>query len=240
MSKQAVPIFESTDFALIEQNEDYVIIAKAPGVDVHRDGDEAGITEKVSLALGLDKLYLVHRLDKVTSGLMVLAKSADVCAQLAELFKAREVSKFYLAVSAKKPKKKQGWIIGDMERSRRGSWKLTSGKQNPAVTQFFSKPLQPGFRAFLLKPRTGKTHQLRVALKSIGAPICGDLLYDDVETASQEERTYLHAYGLSFNWKGEQKCYRVWPAQGEHYCSEAFSALEAEWGQPEGLPWPKS
>ncbi|MFG1491279.1 TIGR01621 family pseudouridine synthase, partial [Oceanospirillum sp. HFRX-1_2] len=164
---------------LVEHNEDYVIIAKAPGVDVHRDGDEAGISEKVSVALGLEKLYLVHRLDKVTSGLMVLAKNADSCAQLAALFKARKVSKFYLAVSAKKPKKKQGWIIGDMERSRRGSWKLTSGKTNPAVTQFFSKPLQAGFRAFLLKPSTGKTHQLRVALKSIGAPICGDLLYDD-------------------------------------------------------------
>ncbi|WP_176330177.1 TIGR01621 family pseudouridine synthase [Oceanospirillum sanctuarii] len=250
MSKQAAPNFETTDFettdfettdfTLIEQNADYVIIAKAPGVDVHRDGDQAGITEKVSQALGVEKLYLVHRLDKVTSGLMVLAKRADVCAQLAELFKAREVSKFYLAVSAKKPKKKQGWIIGDMERSRRGSWKLTSGKQNPAVTQFFSKPLQPGFRAFLLKPRTGKTHQLRVALKSIGAPICGDSLYDDAEAALKEARTYLHAYGLSFNWQGELKQYRIWPTQGEHYCSEVFLALKAEWGEPEDLPWPKS
>lgn len=240
MSKQTASTFESSDFVLVEHNEDYVIIAKAPGVDVHRDGDEAGISEKVSVALGLDKLYLVHRLDKVTSGLMVLAKRADVCAHLAELFKAREVSKFYLAVSAKKPKKKQGWIIGDMERSRRGSWKLTSGKQNPAVTQFFSKPLQPGFRAFLLKPSTGKTHQLRVALKSIGAPICGDPLYDDSEVASKEERTYLHAYGLSFIWQGELKRYRVWPTQGEHYCSDLFLALKSEWGAPEDLTWPKS
>lgn len=239
MSKLTPLTYEPFGFIVIEENDDYVVIDKAPGVDVHRDGDDAGITEKVSQVLGLEKLYLVHRLDKVTSGLMVLAKNSEVCAQLAALFKARTVEKFYLAVSAKKPKKKQGWVVGDMERSRRGSWKLTGGKTNPAVTQFFSKPLQAGFRAFLLKPGTGKTHQLRVALKSIGAPICGDVLYDDARTASQEQRTYLHAYGLSFSWHGTPRHYRVWPSLGEHYLSETFSALKLLWSEPEQLPWPK-
>lgn len=239
MSKQAVPIFESTDFVLIEQNEDYVVIAKAPGVDVHRDGDEAGITEKVSLALGLDKLYLVHRLDKVTSGLMVLAKNAEVCAQLAQLFRTREVEKFYLAISIKKPKKKQGAIIGDMQRSRRGSWKLIPGRSNPAVTQFLSQSLQPGERAFLLKPHTGKTHQLRVALKSIGAPICGDSLYDDASVALLEERTYLHAYSLSFVWQGRRRIYRFWPIDGVRYLTDAFQHLREIWSSPEALAWPE-
>lgn len=233
-----MPISEWPDFTVLEQNEDYVVIAKAPGVDVHRDEEEPGIPDKVAKYLGLEKLYLVHRLDKVTSGVMVLAMTSETCASLAALFKARRVDKFYLAVSGRKPKKKQGWVIGDMERSRRGSWKLTSGKNNPAVTQFFSKPLQPGFRAFLLKPRTGKTHQLRVALKSIGSPICGDFLYEDTAKACTEERTYLHAYVLSFYWQGQQKYYRFWPKHGEHFCSASFAALKGEWENPESLDWP--
>ncbi len=230
----------SHDFTLIAQNKAFVVINKSPGVDVHRDGDEPGITEKVSEALGGVKLYLVHRLDKVTSGLMILAKDATTCAELAELFRERQVNKYYLAVSARKPGKKQGWIIGDMARSRRGSWKLTSGKQSPAVTQFFSCSLKPGHRAFLLKPRTGKTHQLRVALKSIGAPICGDQLYDDAALASIEERTYLHAYQLHFKWQGNLHHYSAWPHQGEHFASDDFSRLRDVWSEPDGLTWPKA
>lgn len=226
------------DFTLISRNPDFVVVAKAAGVDVHRDGDEAGITEKVAAELSLPKLYLVHRLDKVTSGLMVMALSAESCAQLAALFREKQVQKYYLAVSARKPKKKQGWIIGDMERSRRGSWKLLPGRENPAVTQFFSKPLTPGLRAFLLKPHTGKTHQLRVALKSIGAPICGDALYDDAQVAAQEDRTYLHAYSLMFNWQGELCRFSHWPDAGTHFLSETFTALQEEWLHPENLPWP--
>lgn len=238
MSTQNSVISEHPHFRLIAQTEDFVVISKAAGVDVHRDGDEPGITEKVAGALGLSKLYLVHRLDKVTSGLMVLACNADVCAGLAELFRDKQVQKYYLAVSARKARKKQGWIIGDMQRSRRSSWKLTTGKTNPAITQFFSKPLQPGFRAFLLKPLTGKTHQLRVALKSISAPICGDALYDDASLAVNEDRTYLHAYCLSFLWRGEKCRYSVWPDHGRYFTDETFTALADEWAEPELLPWP--
>jgi len=229
----------NNDFEIVANHDDFVVISKGVGVDVHRDGTEAGIAEKVARALGLQQLYLVHRLDKVTSGLLLLAKSAASCAQLAELFRNKQVEKFYLAVSARKPKKKQGWVIGDMQRSRRGSWKLMTSKENPAVTQFFSQALQPGFRAFLLKPLTGKTHQLRVALKSIGAPICGDVLYDDAELAAQQGRTYLHAYQLSFLWQGRLCRYSEWPKSGEHFSDKAFEKLKAQWEDPASLEWPR-
>ncbi|MGR5488912.1 pseudouridine synthase, partial [Vibrio alfacsensis] len=83
-------------------------------------------------------LHLVHRLDKMTSGLLILAKRAEVAAQFSRLFEQRDIDKYYLAIGSKKPKKKQGSIIGDMERSRRSSWKLVNSKNNPAVTQVFS------------------------------------------------------------------------------------------------------
>ena len=89
----------------------------------------------------------------------------------------------------------QGKVQGDMARSRRGQWMLTRGASAPAITHFLSQPLSD-HHAFLLSPRTGKTHQLRVALKSLGSPILGDQMYAEATAARREERAYLHAAAL--------------------------------------------
>lgn len=75
----------------------------------------------------------------MTSGLLLVARSADAAAALGQALAARQVEKFYLALSDRSPRKKQGWVIGDMERSRRASWKLLPTRQDPAVTQFFRR-----------------------------------------------------------------------------------------------------
>lgn len=228
----------SSDFSIIDVQDDFIVINKAPGVDVHRDGEEAGICEKVAAAFGLEALFLVHRLDKVTSGLLILARSSNSCAQLAQLFKEKTIQKYYLALADKKPKKKQGWIKGDMQRSRRSSWKLVNSQNNPAVTQFFTASVAPGIRAFLLKPLTGKTHQLRVAMKSLGAPICGDLLYSDVQQAEQYDRTYLHAYVIAFELGGVSYRYCARPEQGKQFLTTQFQSVMENWQTPEALSWP--
>jgi len=173
------------------------------------------------------------RLDKLTSGALVLATSREAAGELVAQFRGRGVHKYYVALSERKPAKKMGSIVGDMQargssvcmvcsrsaptqpaelpqaapacrlvlpslpprgllmiplhflsplpylqRGRRGSWMLSRGTQNPSITRFTSaavagcdgRPL----RAFLLKPVTGRTHQLRVAMKSLGAPVLGD------------------------------------------------------------------
>ncbi len=77
---------------------------------------------------------------------------------------------------------------------------------NPAVTRFDSVPLpgrRPGLRAYLLKPGTGRTHQLRVAMKSLGAPVLGDERYAAKAAASREERCYLHCAALRFLFDGK-------------------------------------
>eukprot|EP00958_Prasinococcus_capsulatus_P027264 scaffold5337_cov411-Prasinococcus_capsulatus_cf.AAC.11 len=89
-----------------------------------------------------------------------------------------------------------------MKKSRRSQWKLTRNTASPAITQFLSKRLQTGKATdegmyfFTFKPLTGKTHQLRVASKALGAPIAGDLLYAAADDARREERTYLHAFAV--------------------------------------------
>jgi len=155
------------------------------------------------------RVFPVHRLDKPTSGLLVFARSAVTAAELSSQFASNSVKKIYIALSDKKPKKKQGAIVGDMVKSRRSAWKLLKSKENPARTSFMSSNLAPNLRLFTLTPKTGRTHQLRVAMKSLGAPILGDTLYG----GSKEPRSplFLHAASLAFQLKGRPYDYQQVP-----------------------------
>ncbi|MFO6422296.1 TIGR01621 family pseudouridine synthase [Motilimonas sp. KMU-193] len=221
-------------FELIADEPDFVVINKQAGCNFHSEQGEAGLVVTVEQTLGL-KLYSVHRLDKLTSGILLLAKSPQAAAELSELFAQRKVDKFYLALSNTKPNKKQGLIKGDMVKSRRGSWKLTKTQHNPAITHFFSFNVREGLRLFVLKPLTGKTHQLRVALKSIGAPIAGDLRYGQQAC----DRGYLHAYQLSFSYQGKDFCYQAKVLSGELFNLMEFKQCLNELDDLQTLPWPR-
>lgn len=88
-----------------------------------------------------------------------------------------------------------------MTKARRGAWKLTRSMRNPAITQFSSKNIG-AYRLFILHPKTGKTHQLHVALKSLGSPILGDTRYG----GTQAPRLFLHASEIAFTYQGEHFC----------------------------------
>ena len=219
------------------ENEDFLVAEKPPECEFHDNEQDDGFFTLLKSQFVGQKLYPVHRLDKPTSGLILAAKNIDTCNELNRLFEKHEIQKFYLAISDRKPKKKQGWVIGDMQRSRRKSWKLLNSKKNPAITQFFSKSIGPNLRAFLLKPHTGKTHQLRVALKAIGSPICGDeLYYPDVKKL---DRCYLHAYALKFELKSETFSFVSSP-KGDYYeLASMLDELGSTWQIPWQLTWPK-
>jgi tRNA pseudouridine32 synthase/23S rRNA pseudouridine746 synthase len=222
---------------IIFQNNDFIVIHKQPNTNFHSEGGEIGVFEELKQFLRLSELYPVHRLDKITSGLLVMAKNKMTNDELCDQFKNKLITKFYVAISQKKPKKKQGAIIGDMAPSRRGAFKLLTTKTNPAITQFFSKSLREGMRLFLLHPLTGKTHQLRVALKSLGSAILGDPLYSDGEACG--DRAYLHAYFLGFSVKGERYEFSAVPNSGEYFTDEIFRDAFKEYQNPCSLSWPK-
>ena len=226
-------------YDVIENNPDFVVIYKKPNTSFHSENGEPGLFETVKQREGFSELYPVHRLDKVTSGILVMAKTADVNRQLVEAFRQRQIEKYYLALSNKKPLKKQGLIKGDMSPSRRGAYKLLPAHENPAITQFFSKSIVAGRRLFIIKPHTGKTHQIRVALKSIGAPITGDALYGDSQLASMSDRCYLHAFSIAFFINGAHYRYTQMPREGDYFCDEYFSSASAEWQEPWLLSWPQ-
>ena len=216
---------------IIAQNRDFIVVNKPAGLNFHSE-ESAGLVVLVQQQLGCEQLYPVHRLDKMTSGLVVFALNKATAQRFQLLFEARRVEKFYLAISDQKPKKKQGWIKGDMVSARRGSWMLTKTQINPAVTQFISVLIRPNERLYLLKPITGKTHQLRVAMKSLSAPICGDARYADSERAKQEDRGYLHAYALRFELAGKPFEFVCLPDSGRRYLEAECTCLLTEWSAP--------
>lgn len=225
-------------YQIIADEADFLVISKFPKVHFHSQDGTAGVVAQVEQDLGI-KLFAVHRLDTPTSGLLILAKSAAAAKQFTELFTAHKVQKYYLALAKGKPKKKQGWVIGDMAKSRRSMFKLLRTKENPAITQFFSVSVGDGLRLYLLKPHSGKTHQLRVALASLGVPILGDELYG----GAVADRCYLHAYCLHFRYQDavtgwQDYTYLNMPQQGEAFQLEAVNDALALWHQPETLAWP--
>lgn len=226
----------NTYFSLVSENDDFVVINKHAGVNFHSEDGEFGVVVAAEKLLK-QKLFSVHRLDKMTSGLLLLAKSSQVANGLSELFKIQQVQKFYLAISDKKPKKSQGLIKGGMEKSRRSMWRLTRNTENLAITQFFSYSLGEGKRLFVVKPKTGKTHQIRVALKSIGSAISGDPIYA-TENAFLFDRGYLHAYQIQFVYAGHAFCFNAPPDNGDLFLSQSCQSKLAELGACDFLKWP--
>ncbi|MEH6344226.1 MAG: TIGR01621 family pseudouridine synthase [Bermanella sp.] len=219
---------------IVYEHADWLLCYKPAGLNFHNEDGELGLVSLLREQRGTEDIWPVHRLDKPTSGLILLARSQESCSTLSQMFSKREMEKYYLAICPKTLKKKQGWVIGDMTKGRRGGFKLLKTKENPAITQFFSYGLGNGFRLCLLKPSTGKTHQLRVALKSLAAPIVGDEAYAGTEA----DRLYLHAYALKFCYQGQDFSFVEAPNTGEQFLLESATQQIESLSVPWDLKWP--
>ena len=224
---------QTGQIALVFEHDDWLLCFKPHGMNFHTEEGELGFVECARQLFGIE-LWPVHRLDKATSGLILLAKNKVSCSELSAMFFAHQVEKYYLAVCENTIKKKQGKVSGDMAKSRRGSFKLLKTQGNPAITQFMSKSLMPGFRLCLLKPKTGKTHQLRVMMKSLGASIVGDKRYSGLDS----DRLYLHAYAMKFSYQSIAYEFKTLPIEGHKFSSNEFKEAVEGWSEPWGLNWP--
>lgn len=201
---------------VLYQDDAMLIINKPAGIAVQDGVAGMGLFNQIKQQFNLPEACPVHRLDMGTSGIYIVAKNSAAAGYLGKLFEQHALQKYYLALSEHKPKRKQGWVIGDMVPGRNGNQKLLVSRENPAVSYFFSKSLRPGLRAYALKLFSGKTHQARVALKSNGTPILGDQRYG----GSPAERLYLHATAVQLPLQnGEILTLHCWPdnADGAHW-----------------------
>jgi 23S rRNA pseudouridine955/2504/2580 synthase len=154
---------------------------------------------------GLDRPRLVHRLDRDTSGVLVLGKGPAAAARLAEAFARRLADKTYWAIVAGRPRPPNGGIdipllkSGDGEREQMAPASPGDRRAAAAETDFVTLAHAGEQAAWLaLRPHTGRTHQLRAHMKAIGHPILGDRKYGDSRSAALSDglRLQLHARRL--------------------------------------------
>jgi 23S rRNA pseudouridine1911/1915/1917 synthase len=192
-------------FAVAYEDEHLLVVDKPPGVVIHPARGHATGTLAQALAGrasgGEDpwRAGIVHRLDRDTSGLLVVAKSEEVHRALKSLLATRRLVRQYLALVDGHPSARTGTIEAPIGRDRRDRLKVSIDTDHPraARTHFEVEQLLPQTALLRVGLETGRTHQIRVHLAAIGHPVCGDPLYGRAG-AYGLERQFLHAQRLSF------------------------------------------
>ncbi|MCX7910649.1 MAG: RluA family pseudouridine synthase [Endomicrobia bacterium] len=200
-------IGEIKDLQIIYEDEDILVINKPPFLKVHPAKTfDSEITlvdilsQKIPQAQDwpLNRAYLVHRLDKETSGVLIVAKTPQAQYFLANQFKKREVKKTYHAIVFGEMKQSEGKIIAPIRKDRNISKVDGVGKE--AITVFKCLSKNNGFSYLEIYPLTGRTHQIRTHLSFIGYPIIGDVIYKGINKIGTIKipRVMLHAYSIEF------------------------------------------
>jgi 23S rRNA pseudouridine1911/1915/1917 synthase len=204
-AEPAAPERVDVPFAIAYEDEHLLVVDKPAGVVVHpARGHRSGTLAQAlaGKAAGGDDEWragIVHRLDRDTSGLMVVAKSEEAHRRLKAMIQRREVTREYLALVLGRPPARSGTIDAAIGRDRRHRTKVSTETDEPreAVTHFeIERPL-PEATLLRIRLETGRTHQIRAHLQAIGHPVAGDPEYGGAGKLGLE-RQFLHATRLAF------------------------------------------
>jgi len=210
----------SPPFTIAYRDEHLIVVDKAPGVVVHparghhedtlaqllaqqlaEGGGEGGGAPEGGSQGGWDpdRSGIVHRLDRDTSGLLVVARSAEALRRLQAALAERRIEREYLALVEGRPPARTGTIEAPIGRDARVRTRMSVGGVNPraARTHFTLERSLAGTSLLRLRLETGRTHQIRVHLQAIGHPVCGDPDYGTPGMLGLE-RQFLHATRLAF------------------------------------------
>lgn len=203
---------------IIYEDADLLVLNKPAGLAVQPDKYTIGFTLADWLAEKYPALIIVHRLDKDTSGVMLVAKNQSMFLWLKKQWQEHRVEKTYRAIVYGNVKKSAGSIDLPIGRSNRDprqrvASQKAAGVLRPAVTTFQVLRHLGHFTEVELRPRTGRTHQLRVHLKAFGYPVVGDSLYaPKLSPPAGVTRQMLHAETISFtDQAGRRQNYTVPP-----------------------------
>jgi 23S rRNA pseudouridine1911/1915/1917 synthase len=197
--------------AIVWQDEQLAVVDKPAGLVVHPGAGHAGDTLVDALAgvvAGGDpeRPGIVHRLDRDTSGLLVVAKSEAAHERLSALVRARGLERTYLALVRGRPASRSGRIEAPIGRDRDDPTRVSLDTDSPrdAVTHFEVERLYAGHALLRVRLETGRMHQIRVHLAAVDLPVVGDPVYGVPEAGLG--RQFLHAAGLAFEhpFTGEQ------------------------------------
>jgi 23S rRNA pseudouridine1911/1915/1917 synthase len=196
---------EPMDLRIAYEDEHLVVVDKPAGLVVHpAPGHATGTLVHGLLAHDVaggdeDRPGIVHRLDRDTSGLMVVARSEEAYRRLQELVRRRELERHYLALVVGRPRSRSGRIEAPIGRDRREPMRHSLDTDTPrdAVTHFELLELFPRHALLDVRLETGRTHQIRVHLGAIDLPVAGDPVYGRPHELGLE-RQFLHAARLAF------------------------------------------
>jgi 23S rRNA pseudouridine1911/1915/1917 synthase len=216
-SLQPVPLKpEQIPLQIYYEDQDIAVLEKSAGLVVHPGSGTRNPTvvhgllfhfQHLSDAGGPSRPGIVHRLDKKTSGLLVVAKNNMAHAGLSKAFHDRTVEKTYLALVHGKPRAQTGTIELSVGRhpSIRTRMTASSSRGRTAFTQYRVLEELRGFTLLEVRIKTGRTHQIRVHMSAIGHPVVGDDVYGErsyrefIKKFGPLDRYFLHAASLRFN-----------------------------------------
>jgi len=187
------------------EDEHLLVVDKPAGVVVHpAPGHSSGTLAESLRAAGATggeawRPGIVHRLDRDTSGLMVVARSEEAYGRLQELVRSRELDRHYVALVVGRPRSRRGRIEAPIGRDRRDPLRHSLDTDTPreAVTHFELRELLSRHALLDVRLETGRTHQIRVHLAAIDLPVAGDPLYGRARELALG-RQFLHAVRLAF------------------------------------------
>ena len=186
------------------EDDHLLVVDKPAGLVVHPGaGNRTGTLVQGLLGRGLaggdpERPGIVHRLDRDTSGLLVVSRTQEAYEGLQALVRRRALEREYLALVRGRPRSRQGRIEAPIGRDRRDPTRRSLDTDSPkdAVTHFEVVELLPAHALLRVRLETGRTHQIRVHLAAIGLPVAGDPTYGVQETGLR--RQFLHAARLAF------------------------------------------
>ncbi len=200
-------IIKSNEKSIIENNEDFIVINKDSGISV-----QGGTKSKKNLIdifkkskiFENTKPYSVHRLDKDTSGVFMIAKKREMAQLLTSLFRLRKIHKTYLAICHGELEKNSGELNDDLIR-------YDNGKKIVEKAKTIFKVIDKNSEASLLelKPITGRKHQLRKQLYNIGHSIYGDEKYKHINLKGINKKLMLHSYQIKFLINNQKHTYKA-------------------------------
>ena len=207
---------EDIPLQVVYEDNHLMVIDKPAGMVVHpAAGHATGTLVHAALAHapeleginGEQRPGIVHRLDKDTSGLILVAKDDKTQRWLQDQFRLRKVRKIYLALVDGHPPTPQGRVEAPIGRdpAQRKQMSITSPqKGREAVSEYFTRDRFAEHTLLEVHPLTGRTHQIRLHLAFIGCPIVGDLVYGRKKSSLAIARQFLHAAQLSITFPGEE------------------------------------
>lgn len=208
---------EAISLDIVFENDDLVIVNKPAGMVVHpAPGHSSGTLVHAALGSFSDlkgiggeiRPGIVHRLDKDTSGLIIVAKNDQAHRWLQDQFRLRKVEKAYVALVDGKPPTPTGRVEAAIARDpahRKQMAVVSEGRGRPAVTEYKTLVQYPKHTLVEAHPFTGRTHQIRLHMAFLGCPITGDRIYGHKKPSLEIERHFLHAAKISIVLPGDEQ-----------------------------------